>query len=75
MREGVLEGLKWIVTGAMFVAVGVIAGLCLLLILRAQAFRPLANPWRRRKKKKSAPEEEEDGARRQKIQILSWGGR
>jgi len=71
MREGFLESLKWVVTGAMFAALAVIAGLCTLLILRAGAFRPFSTPWRRRREK-TPEQEEEDRRRREKIRFWFW---
>ena len=73
MREGVLQSLELVVTGAMFVAIGFFAMLCLFLILRSDAMRPLSSPWRRRKK--TAEEEQADNRRRRKIRIWFWGGR
>ena len=73
MREGVLDGLETVVTGAMFIAVGFIAVLCLFLLLRSDAMRPISSPWRR--PKKSAAEEEADAKRRRKIREWFWGGR
>ena len=73
MREGVLEGLEWVVSGAMFVFIAIIASVCLFLLLRADAVRPLSS--RRRRREKSAAEEEADSKRRQKIRFWFWGGR
>jgi hypothetical protein len=73
MREGVLDSLQWVVGGAMFVFIAMIAAVCLFLILRSEAVRPLSS--RRWRREKSAAEEEADRTRRQKIRSWFWGGR
>ena len=73
MYEGVLEGLKWIVIGALFAALGIIAVLCTYYVLRWQAFQPFFHLWRR--KEKNAEEEDEDSSRREAVRSWFWGGR
>lgn len=73
MREGLLESLRLVVTGAMFALLGIIAALCSYYILRANAFRPMSLRWPRREK--SPEEERADDKRRKKIQTWFWGGR
>jgi hypothetical protein len=64
VRENVLEGLGTLVTGAMFVAVGILVVLCAFLILRSGA---VGSGLRFRRRRKSRAEKEEDDRRRKRI--------
>ena len=68
-----MENLQLLVTGVMFVAVGVIAVLCLFLVLRWEAFRPLF-PSRPRPET-SDEEEETNRKKRRRIRLWFWGRR
>lgn len=69
MREDLLPNLHTLVSGVMFVVVGVIAALCLFLILRGAAFRPFMP---RRRRQKSEEEEKSDKKKRKRVQIWFW---
>lgn len=70
MRENVLEGLAGLVTTAMFVVLGILAALCLFLILRAGALPTV--PSFRRRRKKSKQQVEEDNKRRRRMRLWFW---
>jgi hypothetical protein len=72
VREDRLEGLENLVTTAMWIAVAVLVGLCLLLILRWMAREPFTFTWRRRKK---SEESEEKKKRRRRIRLWFWNRR
>lgn len=72
MDESFLVAFKWIVIGAMFAAVGIVALVCGYYFLRWQAFRP--KPPVHRRREKSSEEETEDDKRRWKIRFWYWYG-
>jgi hypothetical protein len=70
VRENVLEGLNTLVHVAMWVVVGILAGLCLLLILRSGIFGFFSVSRRRRRE--PGEESEDQKQRRRRIRLWFW---
>lgn len=68
MREDVLEGLNTLVHVTMWVVLGILAGLCLLLVLRSLGLGPLPLFRRRREPGEGG----EDQKRRRRMRLWFW---